>query len=336
MKIKNSKIILIIICTLAILKSETLTRASTDESLKREFVVQGEGRLTIDSMIGHMEVISHEELSVSVEIYGKYNKGKKFNTLSTLDDLSIKFEQDKNDIVVSVKHKYGNNFFSRKSIDNINLYFEIRVPKSFNLDLNTAGGDIDISTIDGEVKASTSGGGMRLKNINGNVTIATSGGHISLIGVKGPTSAKTSGGNIEAVRSEGNLNLRTSGGNISIAESDGNVEARTSGGNIDLDTIIHHLNARTSGGNIKAKILAINSDSELKTSGGNIHVYLDPKVQTDLRARCSGGKVSTDIPIVVLGDVSNDRLEGQINGGGPALILQTSGGSIRIKELGAL
>jgi hypothetical protein len=54
----------------------------------------------------------------------------------------------------------------------------------------------------------------------------------------------------------------------------------------------------------------------------------------NLDARTSGGRVSTDLPVVVtvVGEHKTDVLQGKLNGGGKALVLKTSAGNIRLRK----
>ncbi len=71
----------------------------------------------------------------------------------------------------------------------------------------------------------------------------------------------------------------------------------------------------------------------LKTSGGNIDVALADAIAIDLEARTSGGNVKADFPVETQGKHQESLLKTKINGGGPLVILQTSGGNVRIRKL---
>ncbi|MGH7487484.1 MAG: DUF4097 family beta strand repeat-containing protein, partial [bacterium] len=75
-------------------------------------------------------------------------------------------------------------------------------------------------------------------------------------------------------------------------------------------------------------------DCRLHTSGGSIKASLAEKVAVDVDARTSGGRVVTELPVVavVQGEHKPNVLRGKINGGGPALSLETSGGSIYLQK----
>jgi len=43
--------------------------------------------------------------------------------------------------------------------------------------------------------------------------------------------------------------------------------------------------------------------------------------------------VNSDLPISVMGKISEDSLSGKLNGGGPKLVLRSSGGGIHVRKL---
>nr|WP_281285031.1 DUF4097 family beta strand repeat-containing protein [Colwellia demingiae] len=107
---------------------------------------------------------------------------------------------------------------------------------------------------------------------------------------------------------------------------------KTSGGSLDLDNIIGKIDAHTSGGSIELKLPKNpTKDSKVKTSGGSITAHLAKNVAVNLSAKTSGGRVSSEF--TVDGKITKRSIKGTINGGGPELVLKTSGGSVRIKEI---
>jgi hypothetical protein len=73
--------------------------------------------------------------------------------------------------------------------------------------------------------------------------------------------------------------------------------------------------------------------SRLSTSGGGIAVTLPADSAVNLDASTSGGSVRVDFEVPGV-EFNKRRTEarGPINGGGPALSLSTSGGSIRVLQ----
>lgn len=142
----------------------------------------------------------------------------------------------------------------------------------------------------------------------------------------------TRGGSIRISDLSGNIDAHTSGGSINLGHIDGLVDVHTSGGSINVDEVTGTINARTSGGSVNANISKQpTGDSKLSTSGGSITVYLNQDIAVDLSASTSGGRVSSDFSVD--GHVSKKSIKGSINGGGPDLVLRTSGGSVRINKI---
>ncbi|MBL4672890.1 MAG: hypothetical protein JKX81_11580 [Arenicella sp.] len=143
---------------------------------------------------------------------------------------------------------------------------------------------------------------------------------------------KTSGGSIELSSLNGKVDAYTSGGSIRLGKIRGDVDVKTSGGSIRVDEVAGTINAHTSGGSIIVKISQQPlGDSRLTTSGGSVSAYLARSVAVDLTASTSGGRVSSEF--AVDGSVKKTRISGKINGGGPKLVLKTSGGSVKLKKL---
>ena len=211
----------------------------------------------------------------------------------------------------------------------------INVPYRQYLNLRTSGGDIRIDRLQGVFTARTSGGDIEADDIDGSADVRTSGGGIRLQHASGSVAARTSGGSIHLNSVVGVIESRTSGGSIRIGEAGAAVEARTSGGSIEVASAGGAVHARTSGGSVEVSLAnQPQMDSELRTSGGNVTVYVRDDLQLDLSANTSGGRISSDFPeLAPENSAGHANLEKALNGGGPELVLQTSGGSIWIRRL---
>ena len=142
----------------------------------------------------------------------------------------------------------------------------------------------------------------------------------------------TSGGSISIEDLIGNVDAHTSGGSITLEKIEGTVDINTSGGSITLDDIFGPIDAHTSGGSIDVTLpKSPQSDSDIRTSGGSITAYLAKNIAVDVVAKTSGGRVKSEFNVD--GEETKQSIKGQINGGGPKLILKTSGGSVRLKEI---
>jgi DUF4097 and DUF4098 domain-containing protein YvlB len=287
----------------------------------RTFDVTPGGQLTVSVDRGAVEVRSGAETRVRVEVRRDGDSPERI-----LEDYDIRFEVTGNQVLVESRAR--RDWFDDWGWRSRSPRFVVEVPSRFNLDLRTSGGAIDVSALQGEVRASTSGGALRFGSITGTVDGRTSGGSIDLQAADSAT-LRTSGGRITVGQVRGELTARTSGGSITVGRAQ-TVSATTSGGSISLGSIASAIDARTSGGSIMATLDAtLSRDSRLESSGGSVVLSVPPTLAANLDAR--GRRVSVDLPVTA-DSVDRGHVRGTLNGGGPQLALRTSGGSIQIRR----
>lgn len=268
-------------------------RAHADD-FREDVAVQAGGTLRVELAMGSLEIETHDEARVAVDASSFGWGGMKFAL--TGDGRNARL----------VGERGGFPFLG------MGARVRVRVPKEYSLDLNTGGGPIQIEAVQGSVRARTSGGPISLEGAVGPVDLQTSGGPIRVEGVRG-----------DAV-------VRTSGGPITVSEVVGALEVETSGGPIRLQDVDGPIRAHTSGGGISARFAGAPA-GELRTSGGSIEVELPEGAGAELDARTSGGRVSVDGELTVSGELDRDEVRGRIGPGGERLVLQTSGGNIRVR-----
>lgn len=298
-----------------------LTLNGFAEVIEQQFDVQPGGTLYIDSDVGSIEVSSHSSNTVEVTAL-RENRG-----FGSDEQFIIDISQSGSDI--NITGRFEDRGIMRRG--NFRVEYRVKVPSRYNVDLNTAGGSIEVDDLDGKADCETSGGSIVLGNISGEVIARTSGGSIEL--VKGGSSAelKTSGGGIRVGDVNGNVIAKTSGGSITAENINGFLEAGTSGGSIKVEDVAGSVEAKTSGGSIHASMVRQpEKGGYMKTSGGSVILYLDDDIGIDVDASTSGGKVYTDFDVTIRGELKKHQLRGKLNGGGPEYELRTSGGNIKI------
>lgn len=316
----------------SILFAITLLAASTAfaDVIRKGFPVADGGTLHLDGAYGNIKIVTGGA-GVAIEITrdANGNRGER-----RMREHKITFEQRGNDVVIDSDMDGDRIRWFSWDDDDYEVQWNIRVPDRYNVDVSTSGGSIDLDDIGGTAEAHTSGGNIRTGRLAGRSTLKTSGGNITVGGAAAELHVHTSGGSIDIGDTTGSVEAKTSGGSIRLAGVQGEVLARTSGGGIRIEDAAGSVDASTSGGSIHAHISRQpNGDSKLSTSGGAVVVTLAPSIAVDLDARASGGGVSSEVPITVQGTQDDDSLRGKINGGGPRLVLRSSGGGVRVKGL---
>jgi DUF4097 and DUF4098 domain-containing protein YvlB len=208
------------------------------------------------------------------------------------ENMEFNIEEKNGDVYVTIKKSSGIKF-----LDNTNLKIDISIPEKFNTEISTAGGDINLG------------------NLTGNVDMKTAGGDIVLKSIKGNSDLKTAGGDIKVESFNGNFSAKTAGGDIIMSGSDGSIEAKTAGGDITV------------------KYTGENKGMELSTAGGNVRLYLPENFPANIDLKTSSGNIKIGFEYTnESGKLKNGKIKGKINGGGELISCRTSGGNIIVEK----
>ena len=178
--------------------------------------------------------------------------------------------------------------FGRQCSGRLWVTVELNVPKNYNLDVSTGGGNIETEDINGRIALPTAGGNILAGNVGGPARLNTDGGHITVKNVAGDLVATTGGGHITTGAIAGNATLHTvgghirvasvehlarletGGGNVTLEHSGGELVATTGGGQIDVGEAAGLVKARTAGGGIR--VVRVSGPTNLETGGGSIYL----------------------------------------------------------------
>jgi hypothetical protein len=221
-------------------------------------------------------------------------------------------------------------------------------------DLTTGGGVISVGQVDGNLRCKTGAGKIAVKTVHGQATLTTEGGDISANEVGGELTAQTRGGGVHVGTAGGAVNATSGGGEIVVERARGQVSAqnmagpvRVSGatgvhcvstGAVALTNISGAMSVSTAMGSIFANLLGSRiADSFLATGNGDITVVIPPSLGVTIRAANQLSdtmkRIVSDFPSVQVGRRGTMLVaEGRVNGGGPLLQINGTGGTIFIKR----
>ena len=264
----------------------------------------GSYTILLESVEGSIEVRTHTGAGAEITITRKIRARTEKKAKRLVKDAKILVYHSEDDHLIQVR--------SEKKIRykrNVQTDFELKLPMNINLNLETAGGNIDVLDIRGESVFRTFGGDIYLKNMMGRIEAHTSGGDIEVSRVEGLIRVHTSGGDIEIMNSVGKFNASTSGGDLEFLQLTGNVDAQTSGGSITLRNIeSESVECRTSGGDIKAGYISANLTGS--ASGGEIDLE---SIKGHVDVTTSGGDIKAQ---QITGSLTCHITGGDIDGNG--------------------
>lgn len=313
----NRRLLSRLIVTLALAAPAALAESRVEKTLK----IDVGGRLEVDTEMGSVTVTGGSGSDVHVVVTSRNRDLEEI--------LALRFVDGGKTARITGRKKGGHLF---NWSDGGRVHFEIEVPPSTALDIDTSGGGISVSSIRAAVKVRTSGGSLDIRDVTGEVDGHTSGGGVRLKAIQGRARVQTSGGSIDGADLDGPVTADTSGGGITMKRVTGDLKVHSSGGSIHIDEAAGQVDADTSGGGIHAAFARGNSrGGRLESSGGSIELSLDPEANLDIDA--SANHVASDLPLRVQGEISRHHLRGTLGKGGASLRLHTSGGGIRISSL---
>jgi hypothetical protein len=290
--------------------------AVIERTVEKSFPVSGAGRIALETEGGAITIVPGPDGVVKITARERIVASSDSEADTLLEHLELAFDQSGNDVHAKAKYERPSFGFHRGPWPPVQVEFVATVPASYAADLHTSGGGIKVGDLAGAVKAHTSGGPIALGKIGGTIE------------------ARTTGGGITVAEAADETKLDSSGGSISVGRLAGPGDLGTSGGGIRIDAVEHSVRAHTSGGSIRAGFPgALKGNCSLSTSGGSVRVTVAKAAAFHLDASTTGGGVSADDLTITLNHAgrARDKLVGDVNGGGPSLILRSSGGGIGVQ-----
>jgi DUF4097 and DUF4098 domain-containing protein YvlB len=187
------------------------------------------------------------------------------------------------------------------------MRLQVRVPRRFDVQLDSAGGDLVIRDVQGTFSGITGGGEIRLERVKGSADLSTGGGEINVSDSNLSGSVSTGGGEVRFSRVSGGLRGSSGSGPVTYVKDDrgeiGDLDARRgrlvmekAGGEITIDDVPHGADVSTGGGNIEIGRGA--GLVEASTGGGDIRIG---PIAGSIHAGTGAGKV--DVTLANAGDV---------------------------------
>ena len=277
----------------------------------KTFTVSKGGLLEVSVGVGDIRITPRDQNEVTVQASG-------------IDDEELdrlKMSQSGNTVTVTFRPR--NRGWSSSDVE-----FDITMPKEFDTDLRTAGGNIEFTDyVKGRIKGSTSGGDIKLASVGGTVDMSTSGGNVRTGDVQGDGELRTSGGDITIGNVMGELDINTSGGNIDVKNVGKSLRASTSGGDISIGDVGGEANVSTSGGNIEMG--KVSGTASMHTSGGDVSLR---GASGSVKASTSGGDMRLeDVSGSIDASTSGGEIEAELYPSGTGRSrLASSAGTVKI------
>ncbi len=168
-----------------------------DQNIEKAFPANSGGRLIVQADQGSIEINSDVADTVRVRVLRHVKGGSQAQADELFTHHDVTFTQDRNSVSVIGRSKKDRFRFGGFRQPNLQVRYAVSIPRRFDVDLKTAGGDIRLSELEGAAVARTSSGTIDLGRISGRIESINSGGDILVTHAGGDLVAHTSGGSIK-------------------------------------------------------------------------------------------------------------------------------------------
>lgn len=200
------------------------------QDFQQSYKLRADGSIKIQNVSGDIKIIGYDGSAVTVT---GTKKGR------NPEQVEIKDMSGQGNVDIGVEYP------DCHSGCNVSVDFEVRVPRStsFAFDkLSTASGNIEISDVQGDVKANTASGDVTIKNVGGKIKANTASGTMRVTEIVGEVSANSASGDVEVsltrLEGTGNMNFNSASGDVRVSmpsNLDADISLSTVSGDVKTD-----------------------------------------------------------------------------------------------------
>ena len=230
------RIFLGVLASAAILTALCLSASAQDFS--KSYQLSSGGTVRVMNVSGNITVTGGNGNAVVVNAF----KSGRDRDKVEVEDLST-------GNTVEVRVRYPKCNWSSDDRDGCNyqadIRFEVTVPNSLNLNLDkiaTASGDIEVTGVQANIRASTASGDVTVANSHGAIKASSASGNVRVRNVAGEVNANSASGDVEAdiVKLEGsdNMSFNSASGDVRVkmpADLDADISMTTVSGSVKTD-----------------------------------------------------------------------------------------------------
>lgn len=158
--------------------------------------------------------------------------------------------------------------------------YDVYIPKEYkeSLEIKNVSGDIDVEQ------------SLKFENL----TISSTSGDIKMGDVEAKNiNIDSISGDIKLGRlTDDDLRLKTVSGDIRVENAKGKIEAKTTSGTIEIKELEGEVQLTSVSGDIKSDNFKVTGDSRVKTTSGNVRMYLNQESNCEIQTKSVSGNVT--------------------------------------------
>ncbi|MEZ4700763.1 MAG: DUF4097 family beta strand repeat-containing protein [Rhodothermales bacterium] len=297
------------------------------QALHKVFDVASSGRLFISVPGADIQLASSDANRVEIDVF--VSAPTENEALSFTDRVKLRVRAvDKQTVRVESKSIYQDGFFGWNTSEVARMRMEIKVPRTFNIDIQAAGCDIELDNLKGQLALQVSGSTLKASRLHGKLELFSYGSVADIDGFDGSKLTITaSGGRLDARRLKApQIAISASGTETTLADLEGATDLIFHSGFADVRGVKGPLDARTSACACTLHLANV-EDTQLEVSGGELALHLAKKAAA--RVLLEGRTLIFDDAFAFAGEREAERIDGHLNEGKNWLRAFVASGAIR-------
>src|SRR6202050_855769 len=257
-------------------------------------------------------------------------------------------------------------WYSRTRVD-----FEVHLPKTVNLTLQTGNGDIIVNDIQGQINLTSGNGSIEIHDSKGDVTATVQKGDVRMTNIQGDVHLMGHGNDIELSGIQGNAaidgdflgsiqidnvsettrynssrtdltllrlqgRLEMDSGSLQISDALGNIKLTTRNRDVELDNIAGRLDLADAHGDISITFKKPPKDEiNITNDSGPVDPALPSHSTFEIAAASRSGEINSDFEAGTLTEQNAEEsssLNGKVGTRGPKISITTSYGTISLRK----
>jgi len=166
------------------------------------------------------------------------------------------------------------------------------------------------------------------------VTIESSGGQVRAIGPEAANNSWSVSYEV-FVPQNTDLTLKAQNGGLTISDVRGQIHFDAINGGVHLRRVAGDVSGATVNGGIQVELTGTIWDGrqmEVSTRNGGVTVAMPSYYSAHIQAETTSGRVQSDFPVTMQGDLTPRRLDFALGSGGPLIHVTTENGGVRLKR----
>jgi len=254
------------LCQEKVIREQAIWGDYISEKFERTVKVSAGANIDINHKYGKIEVNSWQKDEILIKGEKRVSSEDEKDGNRYISNIYIDIFQRINGVNITTEYPSS----KPSAIKSFQVSYTITVPYNCSIRLENSFGDVEVSSIEGEVNISTSHSIIKTEDIRGDVTLTNKFGTVEAQNITGNAEIETSNGDIVASGIGGNFTGNNKFGNIEASNVDGTVDVRNSNSNIDLKYIKGRIEVRNSFG--KISLYDTDDDIRVTSSNGDIDV----------------------------------------------------------------